>query len=164
MREEMLQRAEEYLARRRHRIRLLRAVTAMALVVAIMTSYVLMLPGLTLQAEAYCGLEEHRHTADCDTLEQVCGETEREPSETVMQVLKCAFEPHVHTEACRTSDGEIACGISTAYWHRHSAECYNEAGEKVCTLVSNPKHRHSDACYVQVPELACELAESEGAR
>ena len=49
MSEEILARAEEYLARRRNRMRLLRAVTAMALVVAIMTSYVLMLPGLTLQ-------------------------------------------------------------------------------------------------------------------
>ena len=51
MSEEILARAEEYLARRRNRMRLLRAVTAMALVVAIMTSYVLMLPGLTLEAE-----------------------------------------------------------------------------------------------------------------
>ena len=37
MSEEILARAEEYLARRRNRMRLLRAITAMALVVAIMT-------------------------------------------------------------------------------------------------------------------------------
>ena len=162
MSEEILARAEEYLARRRNRMRLLRAVTAMALVVAIMTSYVLMLPGLTLEAETYCGREEHAHTQDCYTLDLICQEQEREPTETVVALLQCGFRPHTHTDACRAPDGSIGCGISTSYWHRHSAECYDEAGSLVCTLVNNPKHKHDDSCYEQLATLVCAEAESAG--
>ncbi|MGN0794428.1 MAG: Cna B-type domain-containing protein [Aristaeellaceae bacterium] len=162
MREEMLQRAEEYLARRKQRMRMLRAFTAMALVVAMMTSYVLMLPGLTMQSEAYCGLEEHVHDQSCYTLELICGEEEREPSQTVVKMLQCSFKPHEHTDACRAPDGSIGCGVSTSYWHTHTAECYDETGALVCLLVSNPKHVHTDACYERVAELVCTLEESAG--
>ncbi|MBQ7849356.1 MAG: hypothetical protein IJ343_06490 [Clostridia bacterium] len=162
MREEILQRAEEYLARRRHRMRMLRAFTAMALVVAIMTSYVLMLPGLTLQAEAYCGFEEHIHDANCYTLELICEEEERAPSETIVKLLQCSFKPHVHTDLCRAPDGSIGCGISTSYWHRHTKECYDDAGKLVCTLANNPKHEHDSSCYETLATLICTTEETPG--
>ncbi|MBE5796007.1 MAG: Cna B-type domain-containing protein [Clostridiales bacterium] len=162
MREEILLRAEEYLARRRHRMRMLRAFTAMALVVAIMTSYVLMLPGLTMQSEAYCGLDEHTHDDSCYTLELICEQEEREPSESVVRLLQCAFQPHEHTDACRAEDGSIGCGISTSYWHSHSAECYDEAGALVCQLKSNPRHQHNDSCYGTLETLVCTTEESAG--
>ena len=94
MSEEILIRAEEYLARRRHRMRMLRAFTAMALVVAIMTSYILMLPGLTLQSEAYCGYSEHNHDSSCYTMELICAEQEREAREEILELLECTFRPH----------------------------------------------------------------------
>ena len=162
MSEEIIIRAEEYLIRRRNRIRLLRAFTAMALVVAIMTSYVLMLPGQTLEAETYCGHTEHAHTPDCYTMELTCEEEERESIETVVTLLQCGFRPHTHTDACYAPDGSIGCGISTNYWHRHSAECYDEQGNLVCTLKNNPKHKHDDNCYELITTLVCGTEESAG--
>ena len=64
MNRKLMELAEKYVAQWKRRIRLLKTVTALALVVAICTSYVLMMPGLTMAAETYCGLEEHTHTAD----------------------------------------------------------------------------------------------------
>lgn len=56
MNRKLMELAEKYVAQRKRRIRLLKTVTALALVVAICTSYVLMMPGLTMAAETYCGL------------------------------------------------------------------------------------------------------------
>lgn len=72
MNRKLMELAEKYVAQRKRRIRLLKTVTALALVVAICTSYVLMMPGLTMAAETYCGLEEHTHTADCYVDELTC--------------------------------------------------------------------------------------------
>ena len=63
MNRKLMELAEKYVAQRKRRMRLLKTVTALALVVAICTSYVLMMPGLTMAAETYCGLEERTHTA-----------------------------------------------------------------------------------------------------
>lgn len=78
MNRKLMELAEKYVAQRKRRIRLLKTVTALALVVAICTSYVLMMPGLTMAAETYCGLEEHTHTADCYVDELTCLISERE--------------------------------------------------------------------------------------
>ena len=162
MREDILQRAEQYLIRRRNRMRMLRAFTAMALVVAITTSYVLMLPGLTMQAPAYCGHEEHTHDADCYNEELICTLEERAPTETRVEILDCSFKPHVHDDDCYTEDGKLGCGISTKYFHRHTAECRNDAGDLICGLVNNPKHRHTSDCYANVSTLTCTTEESVG--
>lgn len=45
MNRKLMELAEKYVAQRKRRIRLLKTVTALALVVAICTSYVLMMPG-----------------------------------------------------------------------------------------------------------------------
>ena len=78
MNRKLMELAEKYVAQRKRRMRLLKTVTALALVVAICTSYVLMMPGLTMAAETYCGLEEHTHTADCYVDELTCLISERE--------------------------------------------------------------------------------------
>ena len=45
MNRKLMELAEKYVAQRKRRMRLLKTVTALALVVAICTSYVLMMPG-----------------------------------------------------------------------------------------------------------------------
>lgn len=55
MNRKLMELAEKYVAQRKRRMRLLKTVTALALVVAICTSYVLMMPGLTMAAETYWG-------------------------------------------------------------------------------------------------------------
>ena len=97
MNRKLMELAEKYVAQRKRRMRLFKTVTALALVVAICTSYVLMMPGLTMAAETYCGLEEHTHTADCYVDELTCLISEREAETVFTDIMRCSFEPHHHS-------------------------------------------------------------------
>ena len=112
MNRKLMELAEKYVAQRKRRMRLLKTVTALALVVAICTSYVLMMPGLTMAAETYCGLEEHTHTADCYVDELTCLISEREAETVFTDIMRCSFEPHHHSSDCYNAQGELSCG----YW------------------------------------------------
>jgi hypothetical protein len=112
MNRKLMELAEKYVAQRKRRMRLLKTVTALALVVAICTSYVLMMPGLTMAAETYCGLEEHTHTADCYVDELTCLISEREAETVFTDIMRCSFEPHRHSSDCYNAQGELSCG----YW------------------------------------------------
>ena len=91
MNRKLMELAEKYVAQRKRRMRLFKTVTALALVVAICTSYVLMMPGLTMAAETYCGLEEHTHTADCYVDELTCLISEREAETVFTDIMRCSF-------------------------------------------------------------------------
>ena len=60
-----------------------RSVIALACIVTFITTYLLIMPAVTLSRAADCGQEEHTHTEDCY-------ETESE--------LTCGQEEHTHTE------------------------------------------------------------------
>ena len=105
MNRKLMELAEKYVAQRKRRMRLLKTVTALALVVAICTSYVLMMPGLTMAAETYCGLEEHTHTADCYVDELTCLISEREAETVFTDIMRCSFEPHRHSSDCYNAQG-----------------------------------------------------------
>ena len=53
------------LAARKRQKRWKRAVSAMAGVIALGTTYSLILPAITMEAKVYCGIEEHHHNKDC---------------------------------------------------------------------------------------------------
>lgn len=114
MNRKLMELAEKYVAQRKRRIRLLKTVTALALVVAICTSYVLMMPGLTMAAETYCGLEEHTHTADCYVDELTCLISEREAETVFTDIMRCSFEPHHHSSDCYNAQGELAAATGMA--------------------------------------------------
>ncbi len=162
MNRRLMEMAEKYIIQRKRRMQLLRAVTAMALVVAICTSYVLILPGLTLAAEVYCGQEEHVHTADCyvDTLS--CLIEPREATTVVTEVANCSFVPHQHTADCRNAADELCCGYWDKYIHVHDEMCYDNSGAFICTLKETPMHNHNDGCYTWVDAIACGLEENAG--
>ena len=162
MNRKLMELAEKYVAQRKRRIRLLKTVTALALVVAICTSYVLMMPGLTMAAETYCGLEEHTHTADCYVDELTCLISEREAETVFTDIMRCSFEPHHHSSDCYNAQGELSCGYWDGYIHEHDEKCYDSNGILICTLEEHPMHKHTDACYNWEKQLICTLPESEG--
>ena len=162
MNRKLMELAERYVAQRKRRIRLLKTVTALALVVAICTSYVLMMPGLTMAAETYCGLEEHTHTADCYVDELTCLISEREAETVFTDIMRCSFEPHHHSSDCYNAQGELSCGYWDGYIHEHDEKCYDSNGVLICTLEEHPMHKHTDACYNWEKQLICTLTESEG--
>ncbi len=162
MNRKLMELAEKYVAQRKRRIRLLKTVTALALVVAICTSYVLMMPGLTMAAETYCGLEEHTHTADCYVDELTCLISEREAETVFTDIMRCSFEPHHHSSDCYNAQGELSCGYWDGYIHEHDEKCYDSNGVLICTLEEHPMHKHTDACYNWEKQLTCTLTESEG--
>ena len=162
MNRKLMELAEKYVAQRKRRIRLLKTVTALALVVAICTSYVLMMPGLTMAAETYCGLEEHTHTADCYVDELTCLISEREATTVFTDIMRCSFEPHRHSSDCYNAQGELSCGYWDGYIHEHDEKCYDSNGVLICTLEEHPMHKHTDACYNWEKQLTCTLPESEG--
>ncbi len=162
MNRKLMELAERYVAQRKRRMRLLKTVTALALVVAICTSYVLMMPGLTMAAETYCGLEEHTHTADCYVDELNCLISEREAETVFTDIMRCSFEPHHHSSDCYNAQGELSCGYWDGYIHEHDEKCYDSNGVLICTLEEHPMHKHTDACYNWEKQLTCTLPESEG--
>ena len=162
MNRKLMELAEKYVAQRKRRMRLLKTVTALALVVAICTSYVLMMPGLTLAAETYCGLEEHTHTADCYVDELTCLISEREAETVFTDIMRCSFEPHRHSSDCYNAQGELSCGYWDGYIHEHDEKCYDSNGVLICTLEEHPMHKHTNACYNWEKQLTCTLTESEG--
>ena len=162
MNRKLMELAEKYVAQRKRRMRLLKTVTALALVVAICTSYVLMMPGLTMAAETYCGLEEHTHTADCYVDELTCLISEREAETVFTDIMRCSFEPHHHSSDCYNAQGELSCGYWDGYIHEHDEKCYDSNGVLICTLEEHPLHKHTDACYNWEKQLTCTLTESEG--
>ena len=162
MNRKLMELAERYVAQRKRQMRLFKTVTALALVVAICTSYVLMMPGLTMAAETYCGLEEHTHTADCYVDELTCLISEREAETVFTDIMRCSFEPHHHSSDCYNAQGELSCGYWDGYIHEHDEKCYDSNGVLICTLEEHPMHKHTDACYNWEKWLTCTLPESEG--
>ena len=89
-----------------------RVISVMASVVVFISTYALILPAITMESEAACGIEAHQHTDECYEDVLTCG---REES-----------EDHQHTDACYTRT--LICGKEA---HIHSAECYKEDSSAV---------------------------------
>ena len=69
MERNVLSRAAEFIKAQRQKKRWTKAVSAMAAVVVFCTTYALILPAITLQAE--CGKEDHTHSDACYTVETI---------------------------------------------------------------------------------------------
>ena len=102
--------------------RVTNAVTLIAAFSVFLVVYVLILPALALEEEAYCGLEAHEHSDAC-----------------YQQVLICDKEEHTHTDECYDEDGSLICGKDE---HSHDKECYKD--ELIC---GREKHIHDESCY-----------------
>ncbi|MDO5138758.1 MAG: hypothetical protein Q4D71_09930, partial [Oscillospiraceae bacterium] len=140
----LLAKIRRILRDRRTRRFLTRFVSGIAAIVVFVTTYALVLPAITMESEALCGIEAHQHDDSCYSENLICGQEES--------------EGHHHIEDCYTVTRELVCQLQE---HRHSAEnnCFDEEGNLVCAL---EEHTHADSCYEEHRELTCGLEETEG--
>ncbi|MDO5784115.1 MAG: hypothetical protein Q4P20_03515, partial [Eubacteriales bacterium] len=134
----MMRRAAEYLKKQRDNKRWRRMVLAMAMVVALGTFGVLMLPGEAITNKNMllaCPLQVHTHTEDCYDAEGTltCGQAD--------------YVIHTHDENCYDAEGELVCTLPEIAEHTHDASCYDEDGNLTCTQEEVIAHTHSDSCY-----------------
>lgn len=148
----LLARAAEFLNQARNKKRWTKAVTALAAVVVFGTTYALILPAITLQAE--CGQEGHAHTEACYTVTTVT------PQPTMLCSAE-TLELHQHDEDCYDEDDELICGCADFVVHEHDENCYDLDGKLICTLPEIEEHEHDEDCYETERVLLCDQAEVE---
>ena len=88
-----------------------RAVSAMAMTVIFCTTYALILPAITMQKDAVCGIEEHLHSELC--YEQYRFECDLASFDKVL---------HKHDELCYNAEGALICPMQQLEEHIHSDE------------------------------------------
>lgn len=150
-----------------------RAFSGMAAVVVFITTYMLILPAITMENQAICGMAEHTHTDACYEMQLVCTQEETPEGADVhvhgpecyeqQQVLTCTKqegEGHTHTDACYG----YVCGQEESAGHTHTDACYTEVThrELTCTEPESAGHTHGDGCYDADGNLVCTEAESTG--
>ena len=154
----LLKRIRELLRNRRFRKYWYRGVSTFAAIVVFVTTYALVLPAITLERTAACGIEEHQHDDSCFTEELVCGLPESyghhhtEDCYEVTQVLVCDNEEHAHGDNCFDEEGNLICEKPE---HVHSVEngCYEEERTLICGQEESEGHHHDSSCYEKV--LTC---------
>ena len=104
----LLKKAAEFLLNHRRRKRWFQIVTSLAMVVVFVTTYLLILPAITIERTPVCGIEEHSHTKTCyvEMDKFVCGlEDDADHKHDngcydSVEVLICDLEEHIHDDTC----------------------------------------------------------------
>lgn len=137
MHQDIIHSYERRVARTRRRSVLRKIVGTLACLVIFCTTYVLILPAITMEQKTFCGLEEHTHTDACY-------------KQTSNRNLICTADQltvHSHTDACYAEGGTLICGQADYLAHTHNEQCFDTNGELVCTLNERSAHQHTDDCY-----------------
>ena len=152
----LLEKIRKILRDRRIRTLLTHVVSMISAITVFVTTYALILPAITLEKQAACGIEEHQHTDECYEEELICDLPESEGHQhtdscyAVKSVLSCDVPEHVHDEDCYDENGELVC---KKYEHSHDGACYQEVKELVCGIEESDGHTHDASCYEKV--LTC---------
>ncbi|MDO4617185.1 MAG: CHAP domain-containing protein [Lachnospiraceae bacterium] len=157
---------ESYLRAHILRSRWYKVFIAAAAVVVFITTYMLILPAITL--DTYCGEEEHTHTDACYT------------EEAVLTCSQAESAGHTHTDACYQTTEELICGqeesapvteeivneetgetetVIISEGHTHTADCYAQNTELICGQEESEGHTHDDSCYSKEKTLTCDREE-----
>lgn len=143
--------AEIYAKKHKRRKIWRKIVASLACLVVFVTTYMLILPAVTMEQAAYCGLQEHQHSDACYELRLVCGYGDAEETaaeeEQPQQGLICELEEsagHVHEAGCIQQTHTLVCPEA----HEHTEQCYETADAYICGLTEGEgAHTHSAACY-----------------
>lgn len=112
----LFEQIKKYLTRKKRQKTWKKIVMSMAVAVVFVTTYMLVLPALTMTQTPVCGKEEHTHTEKCykeePAGEPTCGQEESEGGHQhskecfpkTKKVLICGKEEHQHTKACYEKD------------------------------------------------------------
>ena len=152
----LFRRIRQILRDRRTRRIFTRFVSTVAAIVVFATTYALVLPAITMESRAECGIEAHQHDESCYTDVLVCeipespGHVHDESCYSTGQKLVCRTEEHMHEPNCYDENGQLICGKAE---HQHGEDCFEEEQELVCGLTESDGHQHDDSCYQKV--LTC---------
>lgn len=143
MKNEMVQAVERVGRSYRRRKWWHRAVSMLTAVVVFCTTYALILPALTLEGRAICGIEAHEHVEGCFSHRRV-------------QTLTCG-QPgiHSHTEGCYDAEGTLSCPLPEINEHIHDDTCVVRDTILVCSLEETPGHTHDAVCSPAETVLLC---------
>ena len=162
--------------KRRKRKRLwTRLVSMMMCVVVFCTTYALILPAITKEADTFCGMEAHVHTSACypQPGDLICefAQTEihvhTESCHPVTQTLPACgleeVEAHTHTESCMPPENKtLCCALEEKEGHTHSEACEPQVTQTLsCTKPENEEHTHTGECYINTTSYGCGLEEAE---
>ena len=154
----LIKKIRQLLKDRRFRKIWYRGISATAAVVVFITTYALVLPAITMETEAKCGIPAHQHTTECYEEQLICGQEESDGHRhtddcyKVTQELTCEIPEHTHDESCFDENGNLTCRQDE---HSHGGTCYEEHRELTCGLEESEGHHHDSSCYKQV--LTCGL-------
>lgn len=144
----------EYLLNKKHKYKLwIRLVSIMMIIVSLITIYALILPAITLEKKANCGIEEHIHTEACYKANEI-----QKKIYTCNVTEDADFVLHKHDEYCYDDTGNLICTLAEREAHSHTQECYSENGELICGKPQVLEHIHSEACYDENKILICGLS------
>ena len=152
----LLRKIKQLLKDKRFRKIWYRGVSTIAAIVVFITTYALVLPAITMESEASCGVPAHQHSSDCYEEQLICDKEESDGHHhtddcyTTTRELTCELPEHKHDESCRDEEGNLTCRLSE---HTHEDGCYEEHKELTCTLQESDGHHHDSSCYEQV--LTC---------
>ena len=125
--------------------------TALSLIVALVTVWNLRMTGVTMANDATCGHVEHQHTAECvaETV-LICGHELQEPSvETT--------DSEATEEVTDTTEETTEATEETTEATEETTEATEETTETTEAAGSGSTHVHTDACYATV--YSCGLEE-----
>lgn len=120
-------------------------VTSLAAIVVFCTTYMLILPAITMEKETVCGKEEHVHDENCYV---------KITTEQKLQ-LDCTYDSlgvHVHSSECKDESDNVICGYADYIFHEHADMCFDADGRLICELPEVPEHIHTDDCYEVINE------------
>ena len=136
MNHSLLGQVKKYLEDKRKQKTWKKIVMSLAVMVVFVTTYMLVLPALTMTAKPVCGKEEHTHTEKC---------YKEEPVEKLL--CEDHLTIHKHTKKCYDKDKNLICGKADFVLHKHTKDCYNTEGKLVCPLKEEEGHKHTKKCY-----------------
>lgn len=116
-------------------------------VVVFCTTYMLILPAITVADRTVCGYLEHIHTDSCYTGKKVLSCSEEQT------------EGHLHNDNCYAEKEIVVCGEAESDAHTHTDECKSVKRILTCTKQEQEAHSHSDACYKINKTLVCDERE-----
>lgn len=147
MQNRILPQADAYVKKRKRRSLWQKIVGSLACVVVFVTTYMLILPAITMEQAAWCGIEEHQHGDSCYEMQLVCGYDE------------LSNDGHIHTDDCYNEEQVLICNQEESAGHVHDESCVETEQRLVCS----EEHEHTTDCYETVVSYICGMAESEGA-
>ena len=169
MQNRILPQADAYVKKRKRRSLWQKIVGSLACVVVFVTTYMLILPAITMEQAAWCGIEEHQHGDSCYEMQLVCGYDELSNDGHIHaddcydeeQVLICNQEEsagHIHDESCIDTEQQLVCSED----HEHTTDCYETVVSYICGMTEGDgAHLHGPECFETQQVLICDIPEGE---